>query len=150
MNYMIEPFEPVLIDTNILTYSLDSTQGTKHILARDLLRMRIGGNQEIIFSQQNLVEFLSTVSKHNLPPQEARALIFTMVQSKLVRVITPSISDMAAAVVHAKQLRMSYWDALLAETMFENNVFTICTEDEAFRNDRRLNVINPFKKRSTF
>ena len=147
MTYTIVPFEPVLVDTNVLLYAFDTTQGQKHTISKDFLVQRLKQQQEVILSNQNLVEFLSVTTKNKMDYKRASALIYTIVQSRYVRVIRSSISDIASASVHAGQLRMSYWDALLAETMFENNVFTICTEDEGFRNDRRLNVINPFKKR---
>ncbi len=40
-----------------------------------------------------------------------------------------------------------FWDALIAETMLENGVSTIYTENEKdFKKMRGINAINPFKQ----
>ena len=38
-----------------------------------------------------------------------------------------------------------YWDALIAATMRENNIFSIYTEDDDFESIPWLTVINPFE-----
>ena len=146
MSYTIVPFEPVLIDTNIILYSFDPLEGKKHEEAKRFLAWRITQWYPIVFSTQNLNEaFAATIAnKKNL--EEARLILSHLQRLPNVRIISPTVSQIFAASKLSQNIRMSYWDALLAETMFENNVFTICTEDEAFRNDRRLNVINIFKK----
>ena len=143
MSYTIVPFEPVLIDTNILLYAVDPSDSHKHEVAKDFITQRLANHFEMILTDQNISEFLSYAVKkgHVLHCQE---FIMNLLDTGCVRCISPSISDVMAASLNSIQFRMSFWDSRIAETMFENNVFTICTEDKAFLNDKRLNVVNPF------
>lgn len=146
MSYTIVPFEPVLIDTNVLIYSLDTVDVQKHSMAMDFIGQRLQKRHEIVLCDQNITEFFAVAKKRSFQILQTIAFLSNLIHSRSVRLIQPTPQIMASALILGDRLRMSYWDALLAETMFENNVFTICTEGEGFRNDRRLNVINPFKK----
>ncbi len=145
MSYTIVPFEPVLIDTNVLLYAVDQTEPRKHNQAKAFITKRINSDFEMVITDQNLSEFFSyAVKKGQI--LNCRDFITQLLDTGNVRCIAPTAEDTMAAALCAKELRMSFWDARIAQTMFENRVFTICTEDKAFLNDKRINVVNPFQK----
>ena len=137
-----------LLDTNILVYAFDNSLPTKQDAARHLLKNALIENGEFSVSIQNLSEFFAVVTSKIQKPL-AKQLAAQIVQKLLkfagITKIAPQPETVAKAVQFCSAQNADYWDALLAATMLENNVFTIYTENEKdFRQIPGINVINPF------
>jgi len=144
MSYTVIESEPILIDTNILVYAADSLEGNKHKIASEFISHRIKNDLPIAISTQNISELLSVATKKSAIENELRTKIRKLMDLSCVRIIAPLPANIFEAADHAKKNRMSFWDALITVTMFENNVFTICSEDRGFSNDKRISRIDPF------
>lgn len=148
--------EKFMLDSNILIYAFDASEGLKHELASELFEEVLVGNLKVAISPQILSEFFVNITGEkkktgvNIPVsvEEARSII-----GELTAAI-PSISilDLKGSTVvealYLKQLsRASYWDCLIAATMKEHGITTIYTEDKEFEKIEGLKVVNPFEKK---
>ena len=52
-----------LLDSNVLVYAYDSSEGKKHKTAKKLLQSCFDGEHQFVLSVQNLAEFFSIVTK---------------------------------------------------------------------------------------
>jgi predicted nucleic acid-binding protein len=137
----------ILIDTNILVYSNDTTEKNKHQLSKKFIK-EIATNHEIVISTQNLAELSRIITEkvsnpinHNL----AKKLVENY--STAFKTITYSEKTIIKALTIKNEFQIHFWDALIAATMEENNIETIITENEKdFKKVKWLNLINPFKK----
>ena len=148
--------EKVMIDTNILVYGFDNSEGLKHELANELLEEAFEGELSVTLSTQILSEFFVNITGErkkagvNIPMNvaEAKALI------KDISFGFPSITvaDIKlTTVMEALELKelsnASYWDCLIAAIMKEHGITTIYTEDKGFEKITGITVINPFERR---
>jgi len=139
---------PVLIDTNILVYAFDADSGKKHTVAKDLLARCWKNEAQYTVSTQNLAEFSVVVREkveHPLPSNDVRQFLNAIMRSRGWQVLSYG----AGTVIRAHEIRddlgLHFWDALLAATLEEHSVRTICTEDVHFRKVPWLTVTNPFE-----
>lgn len=148
--------EKVMIDTNILVYGFDNSEGLKHELANELLEQAFEGKLQVMLSTQILSEFFVNITGERkrtgvnkpMTVAEAKALVRDIssgFQSITVAGIRP------ATVVEAIELKelsnASYWDCLIAATMKEHGITTIYTEDKEFEKIGGIKAVNPFEKR---
>lgn len=140
--------EVFLVDTNVLVYAYDLSAGEKYRRAKELLLTCWEGKQKFAVSSQNLSEFFSVASeKKILSKQEALITMRNIVLfNRWVKINFTHMTALKAAVI-AEQTGMSVWDSLLAETMRENGIFNIYTEDVKGFKVPWLHVVNPFERR---
>lgn len=122
-----------LIDTNILVYAYDTSEDTKHNIAKELLKQiwRNGGG---VVCVQSLMEFFVVITKKVAFPislATAKTIIGDMVRSESWRVIDRDINTFLQAINLASQYSVHIWDATIAACMKENGVMHIVTEDKA-------------------
>jgi predicted nucleic acid-binding protein len=137
-----------LVDTNILVYAIDSSQGRKHERSMELVKkIFLEGGGAV--SAQILSEFFVVSTKKLAKPLQAReAITFVkaVCESGNWEKMSHSHETVLKAAVLSAEERMEFWDALVAETMLENGVKEILTEnDRDFRRIRGIKVVNPFK-----
>lgn len=147
---MIESSKKFLLDTNILVYAFDIAEKEKHKIAKDLLFGLFSKEQPSILSVQNLSEFF-VISTKKLPKPiekiEAQQIIEKIADSKNFKILTFDKNTILSAIDTHIKYSSSYWDSLISETMRDNKIFTIITENEKdFKKIPWLTVINPFKK----
>lgn len=150
--------EKVIIDTNVLVYGFDNSEGLKHELANELLEDVFEGKLSVVLSTQILSEFFVNITGErkkvgvNIPMgiDEAKALIrdiFSGFKSIAVVGVNP------ATVMEAMELKdlsnASYWDCLIAATMKEHGITTIYTEDKGFEKIEGIKVVNPFEEKKS-
>ena len=140
---------PALIDSNILVYAFDKDEGEKYKKAGALLEKCFLGEVNFYLSLQNLSEFFVTVTKkisHPLPLDVASLLIKKIIAFNRFVILEPTIKSIARAVDLCTTKRISYWDALIAAVMIENQIFEIVTENtKDFQKVEVLKVTNPFR-----
>ena len=131
------------VDTNVLIYAIDSSQGSKHKLATKLLLRAAIMRQPLML--QSLNEFAAVVTRKRLvsASQVVKILRF---HEKSFDIIPPNSEDLFAA-VHAQQAHnLSFFDALLWATSKRAGCRLLLTED--FQDGRSLegvHFVNPFK-----
>jgi predicted nucleic acid-binding protein len=118
--------EAFTLDTKILVYSIDSSAGFRHALAREIVDESAGRNCRLTL--QAVSEFYALVMcKGVIARREAAA------QAEDFLLLFPTSSSSPMAVRNALGMsvagRASYWDALLAATAAEAGCTAILTED---------------------
>jgi predicted nucleic acid-binding protein len=136
-----------LIDTNVLVYAYDTSEGEKHAVSKDLLRhMWIDGGGVVCL--QNLMEFFVVITKKVENPVDvstAKGIVQDIIGSDKWTVIDRDVDTLLTALNLVEQYGMHLWDAAIAATMKENDIFEIVTENvKDFKKIPQLKVSNPF------
>jgi len=148
MTYMTESKEIQLLDSNILIYAYDSSEKEKHVIAKNLLADGWKRKKVYALSVQNLSElFVVTTKKITSPvkPDEMKQNIQDIISFSNFNVMVINKDSILNAINISMENGISYWDALIASVMKENNISSIITEnDKDFNKISGLKVINPF------
>ncbi|WP_051978572.1 PIN domain-containing protein [Edaphobacter aggregans] len=131
------------LDTNILIYAIDSSQGNKHTLAGKLLVRAAIMRQPLML--QSLNEFAAVVTRKRLMAASQLVKILQY-HEKSFPIVSPLTEDLFAAVRAQQSHNLSFFDALLWATAKRAGCHVLLTED--FQDGRSLegvDFINPFK-----
>ena len=135
----------VFLDTNILMYAHDASQGDKHSRARtlldDLWSSRLG-----VLSTQVLQEFAFNLRRRMSPPVSAAETRNWISAYLAWEVVVNTPNAVLRALEIEERYRISFWDALVVQAAQTAAVDTIYSEDlsdgQIYGSAR---VINPFK-----
>lgn len=136
-----------LIDTNILVYAYDTSEGARHAASKELLRLLWieGGG---VVCVQNLMEFFVVMTRKVENPIDlltAKTIIEDIVQSDKWTVIDRDEETFMNAINLIAQYGIHLWDAVIAASMQENEVTEIITENaKDFSKIPDLKVSSPF------
>ncbi|MBU4220737.1 MAG: PIN domain-containing protein [Euryarchaeota archaeon] len=140
--------ELALIDSNILSYVFDESEPEKRRICADLAANCWKGMREFAVSVQNLSEFYVVVTKkisNPIPAKVAGDFIEHIIDFRGWHVINYDAQTIRSAIAISTKHSIHYWDALLAVTMRENNIFSIYTEnDNDFKKIPWINIIDVF------
>ena len=133
----------VLVDTNLLVYTFDPSQGDKHILAARICRELLERDC-LCLSTQVLQELYVTLTrKASIPVETALSVLDDLSQWPVFSVDYRAIRD---AVVTARDFRLSFWDALLVAAANRLGATVLLTEDlNHGQTIAGVEVRNPFK-----
>lgn len=137
----------VHIDTNLLVYAMDRSEPAKQSVCNELFEECWSQKRSFTVSVQNLSEFYATTTKkivNPIPKRDARKFVSVIVDFRNWKVIAPVAQTIPAAIDLSIKHNVHYWDAVIATTMRENDVFSIYTEDRDFSRIPWLTVVNPF------
>ncbi len=136
-------------DTNVLVYAFDLNEPQKRASVLKLISNMEESNETMSISTQVLLEFYSAVTtKISVPIErkEAAAIINDFAAASEWIKLEYTLETARKAAVLSSEHKVPIWDALIAETMKENGVDTILTENEKdFKKVPGIKVINPFK-----
>jgi len=136
-----------LVDTNVLVYAYDQTDGTKRSQAAEVLRID-GRNGTGVLSTQVLSEFFVTVTRKIPTPlshSDAAEKITRYIESWVVSYITTFVVSEAIRGVLAHQL--PYYDSLIWATARLNQISNVLTEDgQHGRLIEGVRYLNPFRR----
>ncbi len=142
-----------LVDTNILVYAYDRSEGSKHAACKRIIAEIWGGKREGAVSVQNLSELYVGLTKKVTNPLDekiAEEIIASIVRFTGWRVLEFNKHTVLSAARLSRACRAPYFDALLAATMQENGVDAIITEDEEhFSKIPGIEVVNPLRRKKT-
>jgi predicted nucleic acid-binding protein len=133
------------LDTNILIYAIDSSEGSKHKLASKLLLHAAVMRQPLML--QTLNELAAVATRKRLIPAQQIAKILR-VHEQSFQIVPSSTDDLFAAVQAQQTHNLPFFDALLWATAKRSGCRVLLTED--FQDGRVLDgvhFINPFKFR---
>jgi len=141
--------EICLIDTNILVYAYDESEGKKHEICKRLIDECWRLRDKYSISIQNLSEFYVVITKkieNPVPMKMAKEIIEDIIEFQNWILMDYDPRTILSAIELNMVYKVHYWDALIAATMRENKIFSIYTEDGDFKNIPWLNVINPLER----
>ena len=140
--------ENSFLDTNILVYAYDETAGQKHSTAKQMVLECMQGEATFVISNQILGELVNTA--RNKLPSISRTEIQALMEEILglpswIKVnYTEQTSWKALADLNSED---DFWDAVIAQTMKENGITTIYTENvKDFQKIKGIKAVNPFRK----
>jgi predicted nucleic acid-binding protein len=135
---------PAFVDTNILVYAEDRDAGSKHTIARDLLK-DLWHSGEGVLSIQVLQEFFVNVTRkvpRPLPLDDALAIVE---QYLTWRVVDNTGDLLLGGIRLASTLKVSFWDALMIHAARVARCDRLWTED--LNHGQRIGdlvIVNPF------
>ncbi len=137
-----------LFDTNILVYAYDDFEKEKREKCFRIVKKVFEGELEGYISNQILGELFFVLTrnmKRPLPVEKAKEIVISFKESVNWKKINYNEKSVVKAINFVEKFGISFWDALIAATMLENNIFTIYTENEKdFKKVPALRIINPF------
>ena len=137
------------IDANILVYAFDRSEGKKNRKAKQLLKKCFKGEVPLATSTQTLSEFFVTATKKIQKPitcGQANSIVRKIIDFRGFSILTIKPSTIVAAIDTHSKTKAHYWDALIAETMKENKMFHIYTENtNDFKRISEIKATNPLR-----
>lgn len=132
------------VDTNILVYALDVSEGERHERAREVIDHLWDSGQGCL-SIQVLQEFFVTVTRKRTQP------VSSVIAEQFVRAVSqwavhaPSADDVLDAIAIHRRYDISFWDAMIINSASKLGCQTVYSED---LNHGQLyggvRVVNPF------
>ena len=130
------------LDTNILIYAADPSQGKKHQIAQALLEKALNGAWPIAL--QVLGEFYSATTRNGALARADAARIITA-WSELMRPCAVSAAGFNQALNYSRRSGAQFWDALILATCAEHGVKHFYTEDSGPQKQALgVALVNPF------
>ncbi len=133
----------IAIDTNVLVYAYDTQAPKKREIALEIYRSIASGKVRGVVTNQVLAEFASVVIrkwKSAGTREDAAALVHTISANRNWTVHTYNQRTVLTAI----ESKQPFWDALLAQTLLENGVREIYTENVKDFEGTGVKAINPF------
>lgn len=150
MNYMTDANANntlFLVDSNILVYAYEEQESDRKRDAGKLLSKAFAKKAVYAVSSQNLAEFVAAYllkGKGDIKKLQ-RAVKGIKNHENFIK-INYSSETVASAVALSHSHSTPFWDALIAATMLENNIFHIYTENTKDFPIQGIKAINPFEK----
>ncbi len=137
----------MFFDTNILYYSFDKNAGRKRELCKSLIKRVMEGQIIGVVSNQVLGETFNTATKKmGMPSEQARVIVDLIIHSERWEKVNYTFETARNAMDNTEGAGLRFWDLVIAETMKENGITKIITEDvRGFNGLSGINVINPFE-----
>ena len=133
----------VTLDTNILIYAVDSSEGDKHAIASRILLRAATTKQPLML--QSLTEFAAVVRRKQLMSSATLRKTLELHRSTFT-IEPPAFDDLLHALQAQEEHHLAFWDALLWAAARRSGCRIIFSED--FQDGRELGgvrFINPFK-----
>lgn len=148
MGTEVKSMTKILVDSNILIYSLQKQALEKHQSANALLE-KLSKDGTLTLSVQNLAEtsrvILEKSTSHSFDEDELASRLSILARLSLVLNYGPT--TVAQAIRLVKTHKLHFFDALLVATMQENSIEEIITENTGdFKKIPGIKAINPFEK----
>jgi|SRR5437667_206649 len=140
----------LLLDTNVIVHAM--YKGSQlHLPAATLLQRALREKGGYCIAPQNLIEFLSVVTRSRfvdppMRPENATEVASTLFRSRRLRKIYPVRGTAYRAIAEGKRMNLTgtaWYDLYLAVTMRDNKVETIVTEN--IRDFRAVDFISAIR-----
>lgn len=138
----------VLVDSNILIYSLNS-KSPKHKEAQRFLQEN---KNNLLIAHQNIFESLRVLTHHKFsnPMSTSKAIRALTEIADSLGVISPDSITYQLALSFIKKYKFRsdmVFDAYLVATAISNGIYTIASDNEKdFSKFLEIKILNPFKK----
>ncbi len=139
----------IFIDSNILVYALDPNENEKHAKAKEIITRGLKGELSLAISNQTIGECCNVLlHKYERPPDRKQLSEFfqTIIRAPSIRKLTYTCTTAIQAGSPTFQ-EIHFWDAVIGQTMLENGITKIYTENtKDFSKIKGIKAVNPFKK----
>lgn len=136
-------------DTNIIVYAYDASEAKKQEICVRLLESVYEKKITGVVSNQVIGEVFKGLTENIEKPisvEDAKLVIENITDSDSWVKINYDHETVKRAVLTVKLHKTSFWDTVIAETMKENGLVKIYTENEKdFKKIPGIKVINPLK-----
>ena len=123
--------DEIFYDTNVLYYAYDLPEPEKRKNYKSLVSKVFLGYAKGVISNQILVELYTALTrKLGVESDTARVIVDSFITSENWRKVSYSNMTVKAALEISKAFRAPFLDSLIAETMKENGINQIITENE--------------------
>jgi predicted nucleic acid-binding protein len=132
----------VTLDTNILVYAIDESEGPKHTLSTRLVLRAAASKQPLMLQSLNELAAVSR-QKKLMPSANIKRMVEFHRDSFVIE--PPNADDLLNAIQASEDHKLSFWDALLWATARRSRCSIILSED--FQHERELSgvrFLNPF------
>lgn len=139
-----EALAPEFVDANVLVYAFDASAKMKHTAAQQLLE-RLWDSGTGCVSVQILQEFFVTVTRKVTAPVPVDDATDRVRELTAWKVFAPTANDVISAVLLHKNVKVSFWDAMVVHAAAELGCHVLWTEDLADLEEiRGVQIRNPF------
>ena len=139
--------DETFIDTNILVYAFDESEKQKRAKAKKIVSDATTGEMTAVVSNQVLAEFFMVVTtkiEEPISAANAKIIVDGIIDSLHWKKINYTSKTVSKAIEASIAEKNHFWDALIKETMLENRVYAIITENTKDFKSGQIKVINPF------
>lgn len=137
-------------DTTTLAYAYDESYPKERGICKNLVDKVFNGELAGVVTNQILGELFNVLtSKIEKPVDAERAeiIVKSLIESAQWEKINYTYETVEKAINTLKTSKSHFWDTVIAETMKENGIVKIYTENEKdFKKIPGIVVINPLKK----
>lgn len=132
------------IDTNLLVYAVDSAYPDKKKICEKIVSGIFDGKETAAVTNQILAEFVWVTTRKMQKPLscEEAALFVNAILSSIYWKVFNYTGNTICKALDSKQ---PFWDALIIQTLKENNVLGILTENSKDFSNSGIDVNNPFE-----
>jgi len=135
--------DKTFVDTNVLIYAHDVAAGTKHQIAKMLLR-ELWSERAGVLSVQVLQEFYVNVTR-KIPVPLSRQAARQIVSSYTIWCAETTAAEISAAFRIEDESQMGFWDALIVSSAAKSGASRILSEDfNAGQKIAGVIIENPF------
>ncbi len=139
--------DKVFFDTNIICYAFDSSEPSKRKICEKLIESVYAEDVLGAISNQVLVETYNVLTrKFGIPLERTKEIMKSLTVSEHWYRINYTTNTINRAMDNSDRFQVPFLDLLIVETMKENFITEIITENERdFEKIPGIKVTNPFK-----
>lgn len=136
----------VFFDTNILIYAFDRAEPEKRRICAKLVRGVLDGRIEGVISNQVLGELSNALlNKVAAGAEDTKRAVSDILGSDAWLKLDYTSDTVRKAVASCTATGMPFWDSVIAETMRENGISEIVTENERDFRVPGIKATSPFR-----
>ncbi|HZX20634.1 MAG TPA: PIN domain-containing protein [archaeon] len=140
------------VDTNILVYAFDESEPAKRKTAKRIVEEATSGKVKGVVSNQVLGELYNALTRKIEKPIDTRyaqIIVNGILDSKNWGKVDYKSITVSKAIETSINEKKPFWDSVLIETMLENKIYTLITENTADFSNPKIKIVNPFKEQKT-
>ena len=140
--------DELFFDSNIICYAYDLTEPSKRDVCLSLVEGVFRGQIMGIISNQVLVEIFNAFTRKLVVPlYKTNIIVSSVIASKQWYKLDYNHKTLLRALENSQSFKSPFLDVLISETMKENGISRIVTENEKdFAKIPGIVVVNPFKQ----
>ncbi len=141
--------DEICFDTTILGYAYDESYENERIICKELVTKVFQGEIKGVVSNQILGELFNILTNKIEKPieiEKAEIIINSFIESGNWIKHNYDYNTIKSAIMSVKINNSPFWDTVIAETMKENGILKIYTEDgKHFKKIPGIKAVNPLK-----
>ncbi|MCW6159748.1 MAG: PIN domain-containing protein [Candidatus Micrarchaeales archaeon] len=147
MTSVLDTLDDAFFDTTIFVYAYTEPHTVKGRKTGELLEAVFTGKRRAFISNQILAELgYVLLSKYGVDPEEVETIIGSLLSNRNWIKVNYSGGTVAKCIRSVSLYRSRFFDTLIADTMKENSIAKVVTENtKDFEKIEGITIIDPFK-----